>query len=298
MRFNRGFFILILALQLVTLPCIAQDSHDYGNWTDEQFRYAFDEVARNYGAVEYAAFTFMVEFGRTPEDIHELIDTGHLNVRMTNPYTNGPVEALTQADIPDGNLIGNIGISTHDDGNAVWIEAWYLRRDEGGTMFSRSMEKRIFLFSSEVDYAYFFENDLTREEQVTAIYCRQAVDAIESFLQRNGRSPDNFIDMYDNGDVNTRYVNPMTDSLATSTEDLSPGDFLYRKIGEDGYTLIGWGYSEPVFFATTDDVEEMHFYVEWGELVEGDGEVEEVAGTEFEDDGDTDSGVRGRDTAL
>ncbi len=297
MRITRGFFILITMLLIGTLPCIAQESHDYIDWTSEQLSDAFDEVARNYGAVEYATFTFMVEFNRIPEDIDELRDTGHLNVRMTNPYTGGPVVALYPSDIPDGALIGNFQISTHEEGSEVWVDAWYLRRDSQGDMFSRSMQKRIALYSSSVDYEYFFENDLTREEQFVAVYCRHAIDAIESFQQRNGRSPDHFIDMYDNGDVNTRYINPITDSLATSTEDLSPGDFLYRKIGEDGYTLIGWGLEEPVFFATTDEIEEMHFYVEWAEVIEVEGDAEQVDVT-TEDDGGTDNGVQDRDTAL
>jgi hypothetical protein len=195
-------------------------------------------------------------------------------------------------------LIGNIQISTHAEGMEVWVDAWYLRRDSQDDMFSRSMQKRISLYTSSVDYEYFFENDLTREEQFTAVYCSQAIDAIESFMQRNGRSPDHFIDMYDNGDVNTRYVNPVTDSLATSTGDLSPGDFLYRKIGEDGYTLIGWGFEEPVFFATTDEIEEMHFYVEWAEMVEDEGDAEQVDEMVTGDDGETDNGVQDRDFAL
>jgi hypothetical protein len=66
--------------------------------------------------------------------------------------------------------------------------------------------------------------------------------------------------------VNVHYYNPVTGNLVASSEELSAGNYMYRKVGEKGYTLIGWGREEPVFFATTDDTEEMNFYAEWVDL--------------------------------
>jgi hypothetical protein len=258
-------YLTILPVMIV-FP-LSQAAYSQGHthdWTDQDFRQAFDEVARNYGAVEYATYTFMVEFARAPYSMQELIDTGHLNVIMTNPYTGEDVISLTPEDFPDGDHAGNIYLTDRDEGHEAHIEAYYVRN--GTPPMVHSMLKRIYLYTSSIDHAYFFENDLPRDEQMTAVYCRQAVDALESIQQKIGKSPDDFEDMYIRGDVNVHYVNPVTGELAVSSEELSAGDFSYKKIGDEGYMLIGWGRERPVFFATTDDAESDAFYAEWPEL--------------------------------
>ena len=239
------------------------------DWTDEEFGLAFDEVARNYGAAEYAVYTFMLDYGRSPESLDELRDSGHLNVLMTNPYTGGEVVSLTESDYPDGDVVGNLWLSSpRENGEETHLEAWFLRRVEREVITVRSMVKRIYIYHSEVDYNYLFGNELPRDEQFVAVYCRQAIDAFESFEQRNGRSADDFKDMYENGDVNVHYVNPITGELAVSSKELSAGDFYYEKIGVDGFYFVGWGRDRPVFFACTDEDRAMEFYLEWPELID------------------------------
>ena len=213
---GRTFFVVLSFILLFCIPIRAQDSTRA--WTVDELGNAFDEVARNYGAAEYATYTFMVEFARAPDSLDELRESGHLNVLMTNPYMGGDVLSLEPEDYPDGDLAGNLLVSSGDDGYEVHLEAWYVRRDDSGELQVHSMVKRISLYQSEIDYEYFFDNDLPRDEQFVAVYCRQAIDAIDSFVQRNGRSPDSFDDMYWNGDVNVSYVNPVTGSQAVSAD--------------------------------------------------------------------------------
>jgi len=269
--------ILPFALLIILcLPTFAQDTRR--SYTDDELSRAFDEVARNLGAVEYAVYTFMVEFGRAPGSLDELRDSGHLNVLMVNPYTDGEVISLTMEDYPDGDLAGNILIVSQDEDREAHVEAWYIRSEESRIYYVRSMVKGIWLYQSEIDYNYFFDNENPRDEQMVAVYCRQAIDAIDSYVQRNGETPENFLQMYENGDVNVLYINPVTNELAESVDDVSAGDFFYEKIGEDGYVLIGWGREEPVFFATTDEETEVEFYLEWGD----DETDEDVTGEESE----------------
>jgi hypothetical protein len=258
---NLSLGLAILALIQVPLLAVSYSS----NWTDAQYRAAFDETARNFGAAEYATYTFMTEFGRSPHNLKELIDTGHLNVLMTNPYTGGEVLSLEPEDYPNGHLAGNMLIADRDEGKETHIEAYYVRKDREPMV--HSMIKRIYLYTSSVDHAYLFENDLPRDEQFTAVYCMQAIDALESFQQKIGKSPDSFEDMYTRGDVNVHYINPVTGDLAVSTEDISAGDFFYGKIGDEGYELVGWGRDRPVFFATTDEATETAFYLKWPQLL-------------------------------
>jgi hypothetical protein len=259
-----AMYLLAVLLLLLSMPVHAQDVHR--SYTDEELSRAFDEVARNLGAVEYAVYTFMVEFGRAPESLDELRDSGHLNVVMTNPYTNGEVVSLTMEDYPDGDVAGNILVRSQQDGNEAHVEAWYIRSDEPHVYYVRSMIQGIWLYQSEIDYDYFFNNDNPRDEQMVAVYCSQALDAIDSYVQKIGETPGDFLQMYENGDVNVLYINPITNELAESVDDVSPGDFFYEKIGEDGYVLIGWGREQPVFFSTTDQETEDEFYLEWPEL--------------------------------
>ena len=252
---------------IVNIACTANPAKAEGRtWSDEDLAGAFDEVARNFGAIEYAAYTYMVEFNRVPESLDDLISTGHLNVEMTNPYTSGDVLSLTREDVPDGDLAGNVLMYSADEGREVHVETWMVRNDEGYGLYTRSMIKRIYIFSNEITYNYIFENELSRDEQLTAVYCVQAMDAIESFAQRNGVSPVDFADMYENGDVNVHYINPFTGMLAISSETLSPGDYFYEKFGDEGYTIMGWGNAEPVFFATTEESEEVLFYEKYPSL--------------------------------
>jgi hypothetical protein len=266
----KKFFLFFLSLIILCSTAASHGEKDDGpvqyDWDDAQLRAAFDEVARNFGAVEYATYSFMVEYHRVPESLDDLMESGHLNVVMTNPYTEGEVISLTKDDVPDGPLAGNILIYSADEGNEVHVETWPIRRDED-ILYTRSMIKRIYIFQSSVEYEYIFENDFTREEQLTAVYCSQSISALESFQQRNGHSPEDFADLYDNGDVNVHYINPMTGELAVNSEELSPGDYFFRKVGDEGFTVIGWGVEEPVFFATTDDSEEEWFYGLWSGLV-------------------------------
>jgi hypothetical protein len=263
-----AIFVLSL-LMLGAVPSFATpEPGPVSDWNREQISSAFDEVARYYGAIEYSVFTFMVEFGRAPQSLDELRETGHLNIEMVNPYTGGEVKSLVPEDYPDGDLAGNVLVSNRRNaGREAHVEAWFLRREEDNTLIIRSMVVRIALYESEVDWDYFFANELPRDEQFVAVYCTQATDAIDSFIQRNGSTPEDFVDMYDNGDVNVHYFNPITGELVVDSETLSAGNYHYEKIGEDGYVIIGWGREEPVFFATTDDDAEAAFYAEYPELM-------------------------------
>ena len=73
MKSNKKITLLVLILLIggiTVLPTVSRA--DVSTWTEEEFDFAFDEVARNYGAAEYAIYTFMVEYGRSPESIDEL----------------------------------------------------------------------------------------------------------------------------------------------------------------------------------------------------------------------------------
>jgi hypothetical protein len=260
--------LLLVSVAVASVPFRTNAGVD--TWSEQQFRDAFDEIARNFGAVEYSTYTFMIEFGRSPHSLDELRTSGHLNVVMANPYTGGDVLSLTREDYPDGDLAGNIFVHDRDEGRETHVEVWYFRYNDPGTL--HSMVKRIWIYDSEPDREYLFGNDLPRDEQFTAVYCRQAIDALESFQQKVGESPESFDDMYQRGDVNVHYINPVTGELAVSSEELSAGDFMYRKVCDEGYTLIGWGRERPVFFATTDPEEELRFYAQYPELMEDDAE--------------------------
>jgi hypothetical protein len=236
------------------------------DWNDKQIKNAFDDVARNYGATEYATYTFMVEFQRAPKSLQELRDTGHLNVLMANPYTCSEVVSLERKDFPDGVLMGNIFVASRDEGHEVHEQAFFVRKNPVAVV--RSMVKRIYLYTSSLDRSLFEQEGIQKDEQMTAVYCRQSLDALESFQQKIGSSPRDFEDMFRRGDVNVHYVNPITGNKARSRESLSAGDFYYRKIGDEGYMVIGWGRERPVFFACTDDAESKAFYERWPGLEE------------------------------
>jgi hypothetical protein len=255
--------ILILTIIALAMSGLAMGKD---NLTDKELRWGFDECARNFGAVEYATYTYMVEFHKAPASLQELRDTGHLNVLMVNPYSGAEVKSLGPDDYPDGDLAGNIYIKDRDESREAHEEIWYVRPNDQTIL--HSMVKRIYLYTSSLDHQLFFDNDLPRDEQFVAVYCRQAVDALESFQQKIGTSPDNFEDMYNRGDVNVHYINPITGELAVSSEELSVGNFFYKKEKDNGYTLIGWGRTRPVFFASTDEDASNAFYQIWPGLAD------------------------------
>ncbi|MFH1515465.1 MAG: hypothetical protein ABIG42_08400, partial [bacterium] len=67
---------------LVSNPVMATEKE----FSREELKQAFDVVAQNFGALQFAYYTFTLEFERPPNDINELKDSGHLRVQLINPY--------------------------------------------------------------------------------------------------------------------------------------------------------------------------------------------------------------------
>jgi hypothetical protein len=235
------FLVTTLIFLLLTVTAQCKDSQTGQN--REEFDRIFNEVARNFGAVEAAFYTFGVEFERVPGSLQEMIDTGHLRVKWANPYTGEPVQQ-THDKTP-----GDISWQIAEDDPYIVTSAFYT--DLRDSTVTRWMTKTIWIYTHEELRKWVFGDDAPREEKLVRVYCLQFEDAIESFRQRFGRLPETHEELAE-GDVNVAYINPITAEVVKNSEQLSPGDFWYRKLDDDHFAIVGWGNDEPVYFLSND----------------------------------------------
>lgn len=269
-------FILILSLSVLLLTfCNASETKKLDR---DQLKNAFDVVAQNLGALEYAYYTYTLEFERVPENIDEMISTGHFRVEMDNPYSNDPVHLgkIGEKPVPGGLYYQK------DNDTTAQFSCHFV--DPNAPEKMRWLQKSIVMFTHKELKKAVFGDKASRNEKLTRVYLLQMGDALDSFEQRYGRFPATWDEMSKIGDVNVKYLNPMTGKVVVQTDKFSPGDFLYRTYtkqvtrkvpyakpdGSRGYTdqiederyyeLVGWGETEPVYYYS-DDPEKENF--EW-----------------------------------
>ncbi len=234
--------ITILLILALGLQAAAAGPFKYKSRS--QFDNIFDEVARNFGAVESAYYTYTLEFEKPPGSIQEMIDTGHLNIIWANPYTGNPVQQT------DSRNPGDISWEIlPEDETFVRTSAFYV--DFKDPKIVHWMTKTIMQYTHEEMHNWVFDDELPREEIQVRIYCIQFEDALESFEMRFGRLPESFEELA-KGDINVAYINPITGEAVKSTGELSPGDFWYQRLDDDRYAIVGWGYKEPIYFMSND----------------------------------------------
>ena len=230
-------------MSVLLLGCTAFAGSKYTYTDREQFDETFNTVARNFGAVEGAYYTYTLEFERVPETIQEMVDTGHLQVDWNNPYTGDPVRQTSE------KAPGDLSWVPGDEDPVVEISAYYI--DYNDTKMVRWMTKTIWIYTHKELHKWIFEDGAPREEQLVRVYCLQFEDALTSYKQRFGEFPDTY-DELAKGDVNVAYLNPITSELVRNSRELSPGDIWYRKIDDEHFAIVGWGHDEPVYFFSND----------------------------------------------
>lgn len=285
--------LTIIAFVLLCSTCFAVSEES--EFTREELKDGFDIVAQNFGALQFAYYTFTLEFKRPPNDIQELSDSGHFMVQLHNPYSNKDVYlgALTDKPVPAG-----LYYSKADDYTGIFA-VYYIDPNKPARM--RSLKSRVTIFTHEALQEMVFGDDASREEKLTRVYLVQLNDAIDSFEQRYGRLPKSLDEMSKIGDVNVSYINPFTKKLVKNTETLSPGDYIYRmftkddgeeseNIGDDSerkfmydrfdtvmkratskndenlhswdieeyYEVVGWGKEEPIYYFSTDETRDYY----------------------------------------
>ena len=293
--------LTILVFILICSTCLAANYKD--DFTRDELKKGFDIVAQNFGALQFAYYTFTLEFERPPNDIQELSDSGHLMVKMKNPYSDEDVYlgAINDKPCPAGLYYSKLDESSGE------FAGFFINPNKPDKI--RSLQTRVVIFTHEALREMVFGDDASREEQLTRVYLIQLNDAIDSFEQRYGRLPESLDEMSEIGDVNVSYINPFTKKLVKNSKKLSSGNYMYRKFtkGEDEksdtctgnysdknfmydrfntvlkqtsrkdddvdkfsddeeyYEVIGWGKDKPIYYYSSDTTRE---YFGWGNLPE------------------------------
>ena len=289
------FLVICFLILLVSNPAVASKK----KFSRDELKHGFDVVAQNFGALQYAYYTFSLEFERPPNDINELKSSGHFRVKLINPYSkNKPVVlgAITDRPIAAALYYSKSGEKWGD------FLTYFINPNKPDLL--RSLVISSSIFTHEELHKSVFGDDASREEQLTRVYLLQLNDAIDSFEQRYGRMPDSLDEMAEIGDVNVNYINPFTDKLVKNKSRLSPGDYMYRRItsvnknaentetgkkryslqrkygnvlkktppknddhddsavDEDFYEVIGWGETAPIYYYSNDTSRE---YLGWSD---------------------------------
>jgi hypothetical protein len=268
------FFLVTLAVMML-LSSTAYPM-DIKKASRDDLKKAFDVCVQNYGALEYSYYTFTLEFERAPDNYEEMVKTGHIRVKMMDPYTGKEVKVINNISKAKA---GNLYYKKLKKSLAEF-SCFYVNPNDASK--TRNMNSTIVTFTHKELQKVVFGDNASREEKLTRVYLLQLDDAIESFEQKLGHMPDSLDDLAKRGDVNVGYINPFTGKLAKQSETLSPGDYFYRKFtkkvmhkeperkpngevvakdvasNEEFYEVIGWGKTEPVYYYSNDrDKEEL-----------------------------------------
>ena len=270
------FLLVLIPLSII----LTAGSIDINKASRDELKRAFDVIIQNYGALEFAYYTFTLEFERPPANFTELKNSGHLTVLMKDPYTDGDVKVVDS--MPNGKA-GNL-LYNKNSKNSAEFACFYANPNNPKNM--RWLHSDIKIYTHEALHEAVFNDKASREEKLTRVYLLQLDDAVESFRQKIGRMPESVKEMAEKGDVNVSYINPFTGELAKQSEILSPGDYFYRRFTkkamhqepkrqpdgklimqdvereEDFYEVIGWGKTEPVYYFSNDRTKEN---LEWEE---------------------------------
>ncbi|MCD6218376.1 hypothetical protein J7L05_11050 [bacterium] len=288
--------LLVIAFLMISATCaVATEKKEF---TRDELKRGFDIVAQNFGALQFAYYTFTMEFERPPDDIHELKESGHLCVKLINPYSDN--EDVHLGAINEKPRAAGLYYSKSDDTSGEFA-AYFINPNKPDKI--RSLNSVVVIFTHEALHEMVFGDDASREEQLTRIYLLQLNDAIDSFEQRYGEIPESLEIMAEKGDVNVNYINPFTKKPVKNTDKLSPGDYMYRKFtkGDDAvnsengsdsgagsgflydrfgtvlkrfedkddsekkfsnddeyYEVIGWGKDEPIYYYSNDSSREFY----------------------------------------
>ena len=251
MKMKRTLLLTVVLLLVIPMVACAESPATYKDRAD--FDRIFDEVARNFGAVEAAYYTYTMEYEKVPNSLEDMIYSGHLRVEWTNPYTGKPVKQTTTKEI------GDIAWEVMDNGDYIGTTTYYVPWNYPDD--TRWMRKDIWPYTQQELKKWVFADDVTREEQLVRVYCLQFEDALESYEIRFGSMPDSYEDLA-KGDVNVAYINPITGKIVKNSPDLSPGDFWYEKIDEKHFAIVGWGLTAPVYFMSNDRTRDE---LKWGQ---------------------------------
>ena len=235
--------LIFIPMLILLLPLVAFCKGSYKYKDRAEFDEIFNEVARNFGAVESAYYTFTLEFNGIPANIQEMIDTGHLSVKLKNPYTGKLVNQTYTKEV------GDLSWMIVNDAEAISTSAYYL--DWSDHTNTRWMTKTIWPYRNPEFREVIFSEDVTREEQLVRVYCIQLEDALEGYIQRFGELPETYEELQ-SGDFNVLYANPITGKQVENSDKLDPGNFWYTKITKKLYYIVGWGEKEPVYFISND----------------------------------------------
>jgi hypothetical protein len=261
--------ILVILALLISIPV---ESKSYESRGRDQLKKDFDVVAQNLGAIEFAFYTFTLEFEKPPENMADLVKSGHIMCDMLNPYTGEKAHLGELGEKPQA------GGTYYRKNDTDWgeLECWYVHPNKPSTM--RSMNVQMKKFTHEEMKKMAFNPDLAREEQMTIVYLIQLDDAIETFNQKIGRMPVSLDEMSKIGDVNVSYINPFTGKPVKDSRELSPGDYMFRTFessGEEQYEVVGWGKTEPVYYYCTDDSKESFEWKDSGKVSNSNGKIDE-----------------------
>jgi|GEM_PF-3786193 len=224
---------------------------DWKTASRDELKGGFDEVARNLGYVEAAYYTYTLEFREVPESAQAMIDTGHLRVKLKNPYTGNPLKCVGPDNLSEGIRSGEIeagDIWFHPDvaGGELHIAGLYL--DPNKPEMTKWMRRDILRYYDPSAYAVVFADKPSEKDRLVRISMEHMLSGIEEYEIRFGRFPETFQKLTE-GDMRVVYPNPCSDGeMMQNSKRFRPGHFYYDCTGPDDFILIGWGEQGATWF--------------------------------------------------
>jgi len=195
------------------------------------------QLTANSNTIAVSIVSFRSENSRFPADLEELKSSGHLQIKITNPFTkkvltfhneNGPGTFSYSRPSEEKYIL-----TVFDAGNLPIRRELITRTDiplRGVLSVTKPNDKS--------------NKPFTKQEQTARIYVFQIGQLLNSFYETNKYLPRNISHIEAQGFAYINFINPFTSQPIRPSKRIdkgAPGSYYYILLGEDEYILGGYG---------------------------------------------------------
>jgi len=202
--------------------------------------------------VNYSAMllSYRSEYGRFPTSIAALRESPHFTIHPVNPYTSDPIAGV------DSPSPGDITFEYIDSNSVVLMT--YIRAGVQIDVVRREISVPP---SSAYDLLYRQTAGLSENDKQVARYVFQISLVLNEYFNEHGDLPYSVPQCEAEGFAYVSFPNPYTShdaQQADSLANIQPGDYIYHRISDTAYYLVGYGGSgERVLSVSRDFAEDI-----------------------------------------
>ena len=196
------------------------------------------KLLSNLNMVSVALTSFRSQFSRFPNDLEELVSSGHQLLFPVNPFTGKTLK------LSSGNGIGSIKYAMPSEGRFILTVFDDMNFPIRREFFAGPDNSVKGVLSNTVPTVGADVASYSTKEQIVRIYIYQIDQLINSFYETYQYLPRKIPHIEGQGFALVDYINPFTNSPISPIERMNegqPGQYWYWIVNCNEYLLVGYG---------------------------------------------------------